>query len=334
MKKFLFTLCFLFIVYMFHSCLTGPSDNSKTKQRNTFLPPATGNLTELVLVLPDKIWTSGVGEIIRRNFQSQLKGLPQKESLFNLYNINTSQFTSIFKSHKNILQFIYSDSTYVEKNQSKWSKDQVYTCIYYQSEKKLKDLLLQYGDKIRDRFLRKNQIRRVFALEKDRNTAIEKEIKKKYNFSFLVPSDFEIAAEDKDFIWIRRDLSKLNVIANIWVHRLAYKNKRQLNKTSLIDLRDSIGKLFVQGARAGSYMATEMLYEPDLSLVNKEPYTLSMKGLWTMENDFLGGGFTSYIFLDQKTNSLIYTEGFLYSPNQKKREHILELEAILSTFQF
>ena len=77
-----------------------------------------------------------------------------------------------------------------------------------------------------------------------------------------------------------------------------------------------------------------MLYEPDLSLVNKEPYTLSMKGLWTMENDFLGGGFTSYIFLDQKTNSLIYTEGFLYSPNQKKREHILELEAILSTFQF
>jgi hypothetical protein len=334
MKKFLFLLYYLLIASGFYACRNGSSGANKSTKQNPFLPPSTGNLTELILVLPDHLWTSSVGEITRECFHSPLKGLPQKESLFNIFDINVSQFSSIFKSHKNILQFISSDSTYLESARSKWSNDQLYFCVYFQNEKQLMALLVRRGTEIRKAFLEKNQIRRVCALQKNRNLATEKEIQKSYNLSFLIPEGFEVALAEKDFLWLRRDISRLNVIDNIWVHRQAYKNKSQMNKSSLIALRDSIGKTFIKGGRRDSYMATEMLYDPSIILLNTDPYTLSMKGLWTMENDFLGGGFTSKIFLDQKNNSLIYAEGFLYSPNQKKRERILELDAILSTLVF
>jgi hypothetical protein len=298
-----------------------------------FLPPSTGNLTELVLVLPDQLWTSNVGIITRKHFQSPIKGLPQKESIFNLIDINSAQFSSIFKTHKNILQLISSDSTYVKIKDSGWSKDQLFVQIYYKSEEQIEELLDCQGKEIRNIFLKKNQNRRIQALREDRNRNLEKKIIKDYKFSFLIPNGFEMVLAEKDFLWLRRDLPKLNVIANIWVYNQPYKNVNQLTKPSLIALRDSIGKKFIRGGRPESYMATEMLYDPDLYLVKEIPYSLGMKGLWTIENDFLGGGFVSHTILDQKRSSLVYAEGFLYSPNQKKRQHILELEAVLSTLE-
>lgn len=332
MKNILIPL-FLILTFSFNACKTNPSGVRETIELNAFLPPSTGNLTELVLVLPDRLWASNVGSITRKYFQAPLQGLPQKESIFNLIDINSSQFSSIFKSHKNILQLISSDSTYVNINHSGLSKNQLFIRIYYNSEKQLEELLIHQGGEVRNMFLEKNQNRRIHALQKDRDRSLEEEILKGYNFSFLIPKGFEVVIAEKDFLWLRRDLSKLNVIANIWVYSEPYKNENQMTKPNLIALRDSIGKKFIKGGRPGSYMATEMLYNPDLYLLKETPYSLGMKGLWTIENDFLGGGFVSHTVLDQKTNSLVYAEGFLYSPNQKKRQHILELEAVLSTLE-
>ena len=333
MKNSLTPFFFLILAFGFYACRTSPSESMETKVVNAFLPSSTGSLTELVLVLPDRLWTSNVGKITSKYFQAPMQGLPQKESIFNLIDINSSQFSSIFKSHKNILQLISSDSTYVKINYSTWSKSQLFIRIYYKTEKQLEELLLSQGVELRNMFVEKNQDRRIQALQKNRNRSLEEEILKDYNFSFLIPSGFEIVLAEKDFLWLRRDLSKLNVIANIWVYSQPYKNENQITKPSLIALRDSIGRKFIKGGRPGSYMATEMLYDPDLYLVKETPYSIGMKGLWTIENDFLGGGFVSHTILDQETNSLVYAEGFLYSPNQKKRQHILELEAVLSTLE-
>ena len=77
-------------------------------------------------------------------------------------------------------------------------------------------------------------------------------------------------------------------------------------------------------------MATEMLYDPDYKLIKNEPYTIETKGLWTMINDFLGGSYTAYAILDEEKQRIIYAEGFIYCPGERKRAHIFELEAILS----
>jgi len=56
------------------------------------------------------------------------------------------------------------------------------------------------------------------------------------------------------------------------------------------------------------------------------------KGLWTMVNDFLGGSYTAKVILDEVNQRVIYIEGFLYCPNERKRSHIQELEAVISSF--
>jgi len=49
-----------------------------------------------------------------------------------------------------------------------------------------------------------------------------------------------------------------------------------------------------------------------------------------MKNDFLGGPYTAYAILDEEKQKIIYVEGFIYCPGERKRAHIFELEAILS----
>ena len=78
-------------------------------------------------------------------------------------------------------------------------------------------------------------------------------------------------------------------------------------------------------------MATEMIYDPNYSIIKKNPYTIETKGLWTMVNDFLGGAYIANAILDKKSNTIIYAEGFLYCPKSKKRSHINDLEVMLST---
>ena len=43
----------------------------------------------------------------------------------------------------------------------------------------------------------------------------------------------------------------------------------------------------------------------------------------------MGGPFVSYTFADQRTGNLVTVEGYYYEPNQKKRNSLLQLEAIL-----
>ena len=74
-------------------------------------------------------------------------------------------------------------------------------------------------------------------------------------------------------------------------------------------------------------MATETLYTPDYRLIKERPYTIETN-LWTMKNDFLAH--TAYAILDEEKQKIIYVEGFIYCPGERKRSHVFELEAILS----
>ena len=112
--------------------------------------------------------------------------------------------------------------------------------------------------------------------------------------------------------------------------KISLTSLKTFNKKNLINLRDSLGKVHVEGSRPQSFMATETLYDPDYKMVKEKPYTLATKGLWTMKNDFLGGPYTAYAILDEEKQKIIYVEGFIYCPGERKRGHVFELEAILS----
>ena len=62
-------------------------------------------------------------------------------------------------------------------------------------------------------------------------------------------------------------------------------------------------------------------------------YTVETKGLWHLENEYMGGSFLSYTIHNEKTNEIITIEGFVHAPNEAKRMFLLDLEGILKTIE-
>ena len=63
-------------------------------------------------------------------------------------------------------------------------------------------------------------------------------------------------------------------------------------------------------------------------------YVREMRGLWTVEGDFMGGPFVSWTFIDEPRNRLATVFGFVYAPKVDKRNHIRRVESILHTVSF
>jgi hypothetical protein len=54
-----------------------------------------------------------------------------------------------------------------------------------------------------------------------------------------------------------------------------------------------------------------------------------MRGVWSVEHDFMGGPFISYTFVDPRNNQILTLMGYVYHPNKKKRNLLRQLEAII-----
>ena len=301
-----------------------------TATTQSTLPSNTGNFSELVIVISDELWAGSVGKVITDVLQENIKAIPQQEALYDVYNIEAKDFSNIFKTHKNILWVSNSEDEKFERIDEMWSKDQLYVHLSNVSEEALINNLKEHIYTIRTWFVDKDQKRRLKKLKTAADKKMEKQLKETFGLNMTIPTGYQIASSEKSFIWLRKDNPKANIISNIWIHSQTYINPEQLNKKSLIEFRDSIGKRHVKGSRPESFMATETLYSPDYRLIKEKPYTIETKGLWTMKNDFLGGPFTAYAILDEEKQKIIYVEGFIYCPGERKRGHVFELEAILS----
>lgn len=323
-------LIIFFFTIVGTSCWKKTTSKNLSSDINKVLSSNTGSVSELVLVISDELWSGKTGEIISDVLQENIKAIPQYEVLFDIYNIEVKDFSSIYKTHKNILWVSSSEKEAFERIDQMWSKDQLYIRLSNSTEEALINNLKEHIYTIRSWFVDKDQQRRLKRLKTSADKEMQKQLQRSYGLSITIPKGYQIASSEDNFIWLRKDNPKVNVASNIWIHSEAYHGPEQFNKKNLIALRDSIGKTHVEGSRPQSFMATEMLYDPDYKLIKKEPYTIETKGLWTMINDFLGGSYTAYAILDEEKQRIIYAEGFIYCPGERKRAHIFELEAILS----
>ena len=57
------------------------------------------------------------------------------------------------------------------------------------------------------------------------------------------------------------------------------------------------------------------------------------RGLWTAENDFMGGPFVLNVVLDEKNSRIIYMMGYVYAPDGKKRNMLRQVESIVNSMK-
>ena len=298
-----------------------------------------GGTSEILVVTQnDEQWNGRIGDSIRHFFLDYQYGLPQPESRNDVAHINAAGFSEMFHKHKNIIEVEINPNTekaVAETSENLWAEPQRYVKItapditsWVELFDRQKEVYQQWFDKVE-----RERILNVFRPTVDNN--ISNAIAQRFGFTMVVPQGFYIAKDEPDFMWIRKELERSS--ACLVLYQTPYKDTIQFGTPSLVAMRDMMLQRYIPGPLEGSYMATETEFVPPLVTNVKDfpaGYTMEMRGMWRVENDFMGGPFVSYTFADGRTGNLVTVEGYYYEPNQKKRNQLLQLEAILYSMKF
>lgn len=326
------TLFLALIVAFFLTACDGNTTSSK-KDRS-----AGGTSEILVVTQNDEQWTGRIGDSIKHYFLDYQYGLPQPEAQNDLAHINVSGFSDMFKKHKCILEVEINPSVEkatAETAENLWAAPQRYVKItaptsaaWIELFDSQKEIYKMWFDKVeRDRILS------VFRPSVDNQ--IVNAIAEKMGFTLTVPQGFFIAKNEPNFMWLRKELERSS--SCLLIYQTPYLDTAQFSANSLVAMRNMMVQQYIPGPLAGSYMSTETEFVPPLvTYVPDFPagYAVEMRGMWKVENDFMGGPFVSYTFADDRTGNLVTVEGYYYEPNQKKRNQLLQLEAILYSLKF
>ena len=298
-----------------------------------------GGTSEIIIVTQnDEQWNGSIGDSLRHFFLDYQYGLPQPEARNELAHINLAGFSDMFKKHKNIIEVEINPSlekAVAETAVDLWAAPQRYIKIsapnitaWVELFDKQKEVYQQWFDQVE-----RERIMNVFRPTKDE--AIANAIAKKFGFTLTVPQGFYIAKDEPDFMWIRKEQERSS--ACLVIYQTPYKDTVQFSTPSLVAMRDMMMQQYIPGPLEGSYMATETEFVPPMvTTVRDFPagYTVEMRGMWRVVNDFMGGPFVSYTFADSRTGNLVTVEGYYYEPNQKKRNQLLQLQSILYSLEF
>jgi len=327
MKRIIQMLAFCMLIVMsFSSC---------KKTTKGLRPAVTGRSGELVLLVNKTLWEGTIGDTLKSILNEPQIGLPQNEPLFDILQLPHQSFSSMFKTHRSILDIRISSKYKESKMTVKdalYARTQSFMKIEAPNKKEMLRMLDENRNKILAYFILGERNRKIKTIKKNVVQDIFDALKQKYGFTLSFPSGYKINKSEKDFMWISNETPTSS--QGMFIYSYDYKSETDFSKEAIFARRNFLLKKYVPGPTDGSYMSTDMrsLYDPK-HFEFFDNYALETRGLWNVVNDFMGGPFINMTFLDQKTNRVICIDAYVYYPNQKKRELLRELESIMYTYQ-
>lgn len=321
----------VFLLVMFMSC-----QNSGTK----WLPSVSGAQSEVILVLEEELWADSTGSIFRHILAFDYPSLPQLEPAFNLVQIPPKAFKNLFLEQRNILRVKLSPDiteSSIKVQEDVWAQPQIYITISAPTVSELNELLLENAQKLYTYIETAEQERLLVTYEKYKNKDLMEHLRQKHNLEIIVPEGFLRSIDKENFVWLSRPIREIE--QGILIYYYPYQDTSMFGKESLIKTRDSILKKYVTiQSSQPAYAITEQSYadveREDLLFRNK--YAVLLRGLWRAEPRYIGmgGPFISLSTIDESLNRIITIEGFVYAPDDRKRNHIKQLETILYSLKY
>ena len=333
------------------------------KRNAEYLPRATGNPGDIIVIIDTAQWRGPLGNKLREVLQAEVQGLPREETYFNLIPAHPSAKIELLTQIRNLLyvftldentpgsraiarnftpeslETIRSDTSFYNTTERDvYSRGQVVMYLFGENEQELIQHLTEHAGSIVGFF---NNVERERLEQTILNTRATSELteflQKDYNFSLRFPFGYQVADQQKDFVWFRKIETQID--KNIFIGMKPYESEYQMLPDSLIAWRDRIAReyLFGDPANPVSYLLTEqevpfIPVRARQTQVNGQ-YAMEIRGLWRTNNKSMGGPFVGVSLVDQESGMLYYIEGFAYSPSKAQRETMRELEAIIHTFR-
>jgi len=312
--------------------IVGVSSCKKTTKG--LMPTVTGQSGEMLVLSNKTLWDGTVGDSIKVIFNDIQIGMPQDEAVMDLFHVNHEAFTSMFKTHRSIMEIKISKSVKKPKlivKDNMYARTQAYMRVEASSNNEMLEMLSQNRTKILAYFLRSERDRKIGVITKAPVQEIFDLLKKDEKFSLSFPSGYEVRKDEPDFFWASKETPEAS--QGMFIYTYDYLSEDAFSKEAILSKRDDLLKALVPGPSKGSYMTTEKTFPISFRHFEFQGnYAVESRGLWKVENDFMGGPFVNVSFLDTVNNRVICMDAYVYRPNKDKREMLRELEAVMYTY--
>ena len=296
----------------------------------------TGKAGELVVVMSKDSWDGAPGKLVRETLAQPQLALPQDEPIFNLINIPHKAFTSIFQSTRNIIQTSISsnvDKTGITFNDDIWAYPQATVQINAKNQEQFIQIFDENKNKIVSYFLQAERERLTMSYDKYYEKTVYNVLDKDFNLTMKVPPGFIIADQKKDFIWFKYETPEIS--QGIILYDFPYVSDSAFQVGYQLRMRDSILEANVPGPTDGSYMTTERRIDQINNFFEHNGnYASLMRGLWKVQNNFMGGPYVSLAELDASEQRVVVAFGYVYAPSKKKRNLLNQVQAMLYSIKF
>ncbi|WP_425076402.1 DUF4837 family protein [Psychroserpens sp. S379A] len=289
-----------------------------------------GSLNDVTVVVDNLLWENNVGEVIRDTLAASVEGLSVEEPQFRLRQMPPSVFSGFATKNRTVLKIEKGKPAGTLFLSDEFAKPQTVVVISGNTNTEIIDQINTNSAKIIDAFKKEELKEKQRRIKK--SLFNDKDIQAQMGLSLKFPTAYRIAKNEDGFFWLRRDIETGTVDIMLYETPLSSIRKGDSTVVDVVRLRDSVGKIHIEGPLEGSYMATEDKYTPFISetIIDNKP-AFETKGLWDVKNAFMSGPFINYAIEDKVNNRMVMVEGYVFAPSVAKRDYMFELEAIIKS---
>ncbi len=323
-------------------------------------PVALGVMNEIVVVSDQNIWDGAIGDSLDYYFGGAYPITPQAEPIFDLRHFAIDELVAQ-PLRKRLRTYLIvadladpssetaemirkdlgtdgvnramSDATFTTSvGKDKWATGQILIYLFANGYDALASAIRVNFSSISTR-VRQHDDRQLTQSTYTRgvNKGLSRQIGQLIGVSIEVPFEYFVAKEvqKENLVWLRKDTK--NATLSLVLKKEKYTSDSQLTKSYMKGIRDDIGRRYVSSPEDNSYM---LINDEDLPILeySKEInglYAREYRGIWEMENDFMGGPFMTYLLVNGE--DLIYIDAFILALGKDKRNYMQQLEKIVST---
>ena len=332
MKRYLLILAALMPML----CACSSDDGS------SYLKTVTGKAGEVIVVLDKANWDGELGSAVRDILATDYPMLPQKEASFTLINIDKRDFSDLFKVHRNIVFFninpdVSQSGVFVKKDA--WAQPQILITVDATSDQQAKELLEQNGETVFNAIDQIEKERIAKASRKYEESSIRSVVAERFGGSPYFPKGYSIKKVTDNFFWASLETTHSNL--GILIYTIPFDGVQFPELDYLVEEQKKVLQENVPGMFPNTYMTIYkgITYDGQEAPVMKSykykgESFVEIRGLWEVENDFMGGPFVEHVMYAQEKGKLLVVQGFVYAPKFKKRNLLRQVESIVYSFEW
>lgn len=328
-----------------------------------FKPQAIGLDDEIFVFADSTIWTeveSHLREALERRILT-----PQPEKVFNIRHYSIGNFED-YKAYKNLMivaplssegptarfiggslspqvrALVESGEEFVINKYDLYRRNQIVMFLTANTLDALIDKIRENSEPILYYFKKlslQRELDDIYADVKYEQTELKKRFLQKYAWTMFIQADYWVAVDSsaERYVWLRR-ANPADMERWIFVYWIDDPDPAVLNQGWVFKRRNELTKKFYRTVDDTVYVKIADDFDSMRAFSFQEidflgRYALEMRGLWRFSDRSGGGPFVNYTFYDEPTRRIYMIDGSISAPRSEKKRLILQLEALVHTFQ-